>query len=189
MPDIPAICNSCGTLFPSGMFLENCRDMSLSGCTAGPCPRCGSQGHIPDGIYNVTGNIIELLSGPGSTIEALTRLKEKLTRIRDRTSNQNEIRSQVEEVLSEHEGLKNYIPKNGSELAAYIAVIVSIIALILNYGFKNKDKIGPDNVINQINIDQTINIQASTERVIPKVGRTEPCPCGSGLKYKKCHGK
>ncbi|HEY8185355.1 MAG TPA: preprotein translocase subunit SecA [Pyrinomonadaceae bacterium] len=22
----------------------------------------------------------------------------------------------------------------------------------------------------------------------PKVGRTEPCPCGSGKKYKKCHG-
>ena len=22
----------------------------------------------------------------------------------------------------------------------------------------------------------------------PKVGRNEPCPCGSGLKYKRCHG-
>jgi len=23
----------------------------------------------------------------------------------------------------------------------------------------------------------------------PKVGRNEPCPCGSGKKYKKCHGE
>jgi hypothetical protein len=23
---------------------------------------------------------------------------------------------------------------------------------------------------------------------IPKVGRNDPCPCGSGKKYKKCHG-
>jgi preprotein translocase subunit SecA len=23
----------------------------------------------------------------------------------------------------------------------------------------------------------------------PKVGRNDPCPCGSGLKYKKCHGR
>lgn len=23
---------------------------------------------------------------------------------------------------------------------------------------------------------------------VPKVGRNEPCPCGSGRKYKKCHG-
>ena len=22
-----------------------------------------------------------------------------------------------------------------------------------------------------------------------KVGRNEPCPCGSGKKYKQCHGK
>ncbi|HVC38258.1 MAG TPA: SEC-C metal-binding domain-containing protein, partial [Gammaproteobacteria bacterium] len=22
-----------------------------------------------------------------------------------------------------------------------------------------------------------------------KVGRNEPCPCGSGLKYKQCHGR
>lgn len=23
----------------------------------------------------------------------------------------------------------------------------------------------------------------------PKVGRNDPCPCGSGAKYKRCHGK
>jgi preprotein translocase subunit SecA len=25
-------------------------------------------------------------------------------------------------------------------------------------------------------------------RAEPKVGRNDPCPCGSGKKYKKCHG-
>jgi preprotein translocase subunit SecA len=25
-------------------------------------------------------------------------------------------------------------------------------------------------------------------RDLPKVGRNDPCPCGSGKKYKKCHG-
>ena len=24
---------------------------------------------------------------------------------------------------------------------------------------------------------------------MPRVGRNEPCPCGSGKKYKQCHGK
>jgi preprotein translocase subunit SecA len=23
----------------------------------------------------------------------------------------------------------------------------------------------------------------------PKIGRNEPCPCGSGKKYKHCHGQ
>jgi len=27
------------------------------------------------------------------------------------------------------------------------------------------------------------------ERKSNKIGRNEPCPCGSGLKYKKCFGK
>ncbi len=26
------------------------------------------------------------------------------------------------------------------------------------------------------------------KRQVPKVGRNDPCPCGSGKKYKKCHG-
>ncbi|MCG8462911.1 MAG: SEC-C domain-containing protein [Holophagales bacterium] len=28
----------------------------------------------------------------------------------------------------------------------------------------------------------------TVQRSVPKVGRNEPCPCGSGKKYKKCHG-
>ncbi len=31
--------------------------------------------------------------------------------------------------------------------------------------------------------------QATFVRNQPKVGRNEPCPCGSGKKYKQCHGK
>jgi preprotein translocase subunit SecA len=30
--------------------------------------------------------------------------------------------------------------------------------------------------------------QKTVRREAPKVGRNEPCPCGSGKKYKKCHG-
>jgi preprotein translocase subunit SecA len=26
-------------------------------------------------------------------------------------------------------------------------------------------------------------------KTMPKVGRNDPCPCGSGKKYKKCHGR
>jgi len=29
----------------------------------------------------------------------------------------------------------------------------------------------------------------TVQREGPKVGRNEPCPCGSGKKYKQCHGK
>ena len=32
-------------------------------------------------------------------------------------------------------------------------------------------------------------VQQPVERTLPKVGRNDACPCGSGKKYKHCHGK
>jgi preprotein translocase subunit SecA len=31
--------------------------------------------------------------------------------------------------------------------------------------------------------------QVEQRRTGEKVGRNDPCPCGSGQKFKKCHGK
>jgi preprotein translocase subunit SecA len=36
--------------------------------------------------------------------------------------------------------------------------------------------------------DTTANGTATQRRVGEKVGPNAPCPCGSGKKYKKCHG-
>lgn len=32
-------------------------------------------------------------------------------------------------------------------------------------------------------------IRTAHPRIAPKVGRNDPCPCGSGKKYKQCHGR
>ena len=38
--------------------------------------------------------------------------------------------------------------------------------------------------------EETINKRvAALGGAVPRVGRNEPCPCGSGKKYKHCHGK
>ena len=36
--------------------------------------------------------------------------------------------------------------------------------------------------------DQQPQPQQPIQRQFPKVGRNDPCPCGSGKKYKHCHG-
>lgn len=38
-------------------------------------------------------------------------------------------------------------------------------------------------------VDGTIVADKPIVREHPKVGRNDPCPCGSGKKYKKCCGK
>ncbi|MFC5525831.1 YlcI/YnfO family protein [Rhodanobacter ginsengisoli] len=32
-------------------------------------------------------------------------------------------------------------------------------------------------------------ITAPPVQTVPKVGANDPCPCGSGQKYKRCHGR
>jgi len=37
--------------------------------------------------------------------------------------------------------------------------------------------------------EEEIKLPAVTiRRETPKVGRNDPCPCGSGKKFKNCHG-
>ena len=42
------------------------------------------------------------------------------------------------------------------------------------------------------NEDGSVSEEADTATLadtVPRVGRNDPCPCGSGKKYKNCHGK
>lgn len=41
----------------------------------------------------------------------------------------------------------------------------------------------------QTTVDEDTVYRAGTGSAVPRVGRNEPCPCGSGKKYKHCHGK
>lgn len=54
--------------------------------------------------------------------------------------------------------------------------VSSTITLYSSYAFKKLLVATQENAVNQ-------------ETMIQKIGRNEPCPCGSGLKYKKCCGQ
>ncbi len=51
------------------------------------------------------------------------------------------------------------------------------------------DKSGPDKLANAKTLAQQMYDIGREAAVFGNVGRNDPCPCGSGLKYKKCHGK
>ncbi len=36
---------------------------------------------------------------------------------------------------------------------------------------------------------ETLVDESTVKAAVPRVGRNDPCPCGSGKKYKQCHGK
>ena len=57
----------------------------------------------------------------------------------------------------------------------------------------NKDEIdarGEDYAANENDyFDPSAHVKQQPIVAAPKIGRNEPCPCGSGKKYKQCHGK
>jgi hypothetical protein len=82
MVTIPAICMNCGTAFPSGFGGKDGGTINVIGCISGPCPNCGADGRVPDGVYEFWDGLIKLIAGPAQTIADLKRLAALLEEIR-----------------------------------------------------------------------------------------------------------
>ena len=188
---VPAVCDNCGTIFPSSFEVSNSTNISFSGCGAGPCPVCGGMGHIPDGVYNFLGNTIEFLSGPSRSIAELERLAALLERAKTSNASSQAVAKEIDESIPELSSIKDWLPKNRSELYAFIALLLSALSLMINQSDSGEpSKVEVNTVINNV-YQQAPEAQVAPSPEKPKkqktkVGRNEPCPCGSGKKFKKC---
>lgn len=54
--------------------------------------------------------------------------------------------------------------------------------------FSRRELENQTRLIERIAVQQPFIARPRIEASVPKVGRNERCPCGSGKKYKKCHG-
>lgn len=197
MINLPAICDNCGTVFNSGIVGGGGATITMIGSKSGPCPRCGEMGSIPDGTYRLIENVIEILSAPHRTIEDLLKISELIKEVEDEQITKEEFEEEVQKKIPElHPFFDWFVPRTREEkfnigwkiIGAALPIIISSL---INRG-TTKD-VSPEIVINNIYNEQIVNIQtpnntAEDDKTI-KVGRNEPCPCGSGLKYKKCHWK
>ena len=59
----------------------------------------------------------------------------------------------------------------------------------MNYQHEESSAMGQPSEQAQQGEQQVAGSEQPFTRETPKVGRNEPCPCGSGKKYKQCHGK
>jgi preprotein translocase subunit SecA len=64
-------------------------------------------------------------------------------------------------------------------------------AHVANMHFQHADfnpDLAPEDLLAPAADDEAGKLQPLVN-AMPKVGRNDPCPCGSGKKYKQCHGK
>lgn len=190
--NVPAICNNCGRIFPSGIFVDGGVILNMQGNMAGPCPECGSMGHIPDGRYKLINNIIEILEAPEHSIGELRLLANIFQKLKKEEISIDKARNEIEDTIPNLSQISNLLPKTRDEkredIKFLITTIISIIALLISIkGNNSETTINIENVFNNIYQmeEQDITTLNFSNK---KIGRNEPCPCGSGEKYKKCHG-
>ena len=122
---VPAVCDRCGMIFPSGVEVSDSTNITFYGCGAAPCPGCGGDGHIPDGVYNFIGNTIELLSGPSRTVSELERLANILRQVHQEGASLAQVGQKIQNEVPKLSSLKNILPKTRSELYAFIAIVIT----------------------------------------------------------------
>ena len=187
MASVPAICDSCGTAFPSGIVAEDSYNISFSGVRAGPCPKCGSSGHVPDGLYNFIGSAIAVISASKRTKTELTRLELLVEKARSE-ENPEPLVTDIQNEFPEFASVLSVLPHNRTELYGFLGLLLALLSYL--QAFKPKPEPSPAMINNFFN-----SYYSAVQPISPtppirrkKVGRNEPCPCGSGIKYKKCHG-
>lgn len=186
-------------MFPSGFAFENATNITFSGCIAGPCPVCRGQGDVLDGTFDFIGDTIRLLQGPSATVDRLHRLAAILREAQQRDASADEIRRKVEDDLPELSRISDLLPRTRQELYAFITLLLAVIALMIQTGKKNGDiNISIDQVINNCVVQgeraSPVGSSQPQQALVPVksravAGRNDPCPCGSGRKYKHCHGR
>ena len=190
---IPAICFN-GHVFGFGYFLTPGGSVTFAGCVAGPCPRCGAGGTIPDGIYTFTEDLLVVAKTIG--LRGLQALLPILSRARDKGASPQEVADQLRKEPERVRKLADLLPQSRPDWIAYLGILVSIIVAaiqILQASGGNTTIIN-----NNLTIQNVFNLATSPpptpkpkqtphRRAKAKVGPNDPCECGSGAKKKKCH--
>lgn len=206
---VPVICDNCGASFLApniiGGDVGATAQIIFSGNNrVGPCPSCGEMGRIPNGTYNLVGDALTFLQGPDKSVQELTEFAKVLQDALGRGESDDEIVEMIRRETPEFSSLitnfRSFLAsKEGQGLAQWLAVLLAAVLLVIELKTSGStESVGPEQVFNYTENNYYIIQQApATEQVptvekqprrVEKTGRNDPCPCGSGKKYKKCHG-
>lgn len=205
--NLPAVCDACGAIFPSGFvvsgggpnyFLDN----------KAPCPRCPAWGRIPDGVIDLTrpdvaaalramtelgsiANLRSLVSLLSAASEhELFAIKRELVAV-DLGRSEDQLAKDVQRAAPRLVGAASLIRNrdNRMELAAWLAVLLAIVSIVITIKAASQE-VSPsrqDQIV-QVIVPSSVLPASPAQPKQHRPGRNECCPCGSGVKFKRCHG-
>lgn len=198
MPAVLAVCDSCGTAFPSGIFIENSTDITMAGNRSGPCPRCGGMGSIPDGRYDATKDSIRIMATSATSLESLRRLEAVLRAVDRPGVSGKAVADAIKSQAPEFSALAPVVQRGGIDVGKWILVLLTAILVWQGMRAESADKGATTEQIREIYRQVLQQTQAAPSPPMnrvplisprPSPSRNGPCFCASGKKYKRCHGR
>lgn len=126
---LPAICDNCNTVFPSGFGMGAGATMFSMNNKSGPCPKCGGIGSLPNGIYEVIDEVKLILKVDNGKDAYL------LQRILTTTTNKDTpktIKNKITKEVPQYKGIAKIIDKFCKENKNTIAALVAFSHIFAN---------------------------------------------------------
>ena len=130
---IPAVCRTCGTVFGMPNLIGgNAMDLTLTGIGIGPCPNCGGSGDVPDGVYNLRDDTLEVIQSAGIPPNVLQGIVRMLESLQQGQASKDQV---LAEVAREAPALRDTVeralahPNTAQWVAILIQIIVSMVGM------------------------------------------------------------
>lgn len=91
------------------------------------CPNCGEMASIVDGVFEVSGNILKLVSGPQFTRELLSQFARSLEQARRREIEPEELERKAAELNGELGQVVKQMPASGVRLMPLLLIMLAAL--------------------------------------------------------------
>lgn len=191
MPRLPAFCSSCGAIYPSPLGSSGPAELTALDVPV-PCPRCGESGHVPVEVYRRTRDLLAVLTKPQTGAELRSGLREVALEAREEPPAPEDLRYRVGRLGPEAEAVVSLLPRDAEDVRPFSGLLLAAV--------ETAGEAAPDPP------EPAALVESAFRRAVDRyghrpepsgdpsgaearrgAGRNEPCPCGSGEKYKDCH--
>lgn len=138
---VPVFCDNpaCQTVWASaGVIGGNATSIRMTGNKVGPCPNCGGMGSVPDGVYNLVDDTLEIVSlaSGGLSIDALQRLIGSVRRASTTNESAAAFKARVAAETPDLAPVVNVFMRQSSSSGSFqqqLVTFLTILTVILAY--------------------------------------------------------
>lgn len=214
MPGMPARCTRCGYIF-EGQAIHIAPEATIEGLelqgNIESCPRCGGVARIIEGTLSIRDGVVRVLDDAVVDLGLWQLLIDITSQAREGVISPEEA---VQEMAEQSPAVKSLLGHAPPALRKILVqVLIGAITILAgqewaelhDHAATHADAERIEQIEQRQAREMPSEVQAAVERALEdyyaqhpgsgptvradKVGRNDPCPCGSGLKYKKCCGR